>query len=116
MLGFNRGLYNAGHEAQGFEGQYIINIITINSIYVHNKLISHSYIDGSLSPVIYSFFPTSGVGEKIIEKLRERVYSPVNLKTIVEMQIWLTNQNNNDLDLQGENLTMRFHLREVSNS
>ena len=112
LLGFNNIVYVAGvHESEN-----IINIININSIYVHNNLVSHSYIDGSLSPVLYSFFPTSGVGEKIIEKPRERVYSPVNLNTIVGMQTWLTDQNNIDLDLQGENLTMRFHLREVSNS
>ena len=66
--------------------------------------------------MLYSFFPTTGVGEKIIEKPRERVYSPVNLNTTVGMQTWLTDKNKNDLDLQGENLTMRFHLREVSNS
>ena len=112
LLGFDNKVYNAGV----YESENIINIININSIYVHNNLISHSYIDGSLSPVLYSFFPTTGVGEKIIEKPRERVYSPVNLNTIVGMQTWLTDQNNNDLDLQGENLTMRFHLREVSNS
>ena len=79
-------------------------------------MISHSYIDGSLSPVLYSFFPKTGVGEKIIEQPRERVYSPINMNTITNMETWLTDQDNNDLDLQGENLTIRFHLREVANS
>ena len=32
------------------------------------------------------------------------------------MQTWITDQNNKDLDLQGENLTIRFHLRKVANS
>ena len=78
-------------------------------------MISHSYIDGSLSPVIYSFFPTTGVGEKIVEKPRKLVYSPVTLSTINSMQTWITDQNDKDLDLQGESLTIRFHLREVAN-
>ena len=112
LFGFDNKVYEAGvHEAEK-----IINIININSIVVHNNLVSGSYVDGSLSPVIYSFFPTSGVGEKINEKPLERVYCPVNLKTITETQTWLTDQNDNDIDLQGENLTIRFHIREVANS
>ncbi len=116
VLGFNPGLYGTGKEQSVLEGQNIVKIININSIYIHNNLISHSYIDGSLSPVLYSFFPTTGVGQKIIEKPRERVYSPITMDTISSMQTWLTDQNDNDLDLQGENLTIRFHLREVANS
>ena len=116
ILGFDNVPYYAINEAKVYQSENIVKILNINAIYVHNNLISHSYIDGGLSPVIYSFFPTSGVGEKIIEKPRERVYSPVNLKTISDMQTWLTDQNNNNLDLQGENLTIRFHLREVANS
>lgn len=112
VLGFDAKKYTKGiHESES-----IVNIININSIYVHNNLISHSYIDGSLSPVLYSFFPKTGVGEKIIEQPRERVYSPIHLNTINSMETWLTDQDNNDLDLQGENLTIRFHLREVANS
>ena len=116
ILGFDYAIYNAGLKAKVFVGQHIVNIININSIYVHNNIISHSYVDGSLSPVLYSFFPSTGVGHKIIQVPRERVYSPVTLDTISGMQTWLTDQNNNDLDLRGENLTIRFHLREVANS
>ena len=112
VLGFDAQKYTKGRH----ESENLVKIININSIYVHNNLISHSYIDGGLHPVIYTFFPTSGVGEKIIEKPRERVYSPVTLDTISSMQTWLTDQNNINLDLQGENLTIRFHLREVANS
>ena len=113
ILGFDYAILNAGLEAKVFVGQHIVNIININSIYVHNNIISHSYIDGDLSPV---FFPTTGVGHKIIQLPRERVYCPVTLDTISEMQTCLTDQNNIDLDLRGENLTIRFHLREIANS
>ena len=116
ILGFDYAIYNAGLKAKVFVGQHIVNIININSIYVHNNIISHSYVDGNLSPVLYSFFPSTGVGHKIIQVPRERVYSPVTLDTISGMQTWLTDQNNHDLDLRGENLTIRFHLREVANS
>ncbi len=116
VLGYNLNLYGTGKDKNIFEGQNIVNIININSIYVHNNLISHSYTEGSLSQTLYSFFPTTSVGQKIIEKPRERVYSLITLDTISCMETWLTDQDNNDLDLQGENLTIRFHLREVANS
>ena len=115
MLGFERTIFTAKDKDTTFEAKDIVKIININSIYVHNNLIGHSYIDGSLSPVIYSFFPTTGVGEKIVEKPRKLVYSPVTLSTINSMQTWITDQNDKDLDLQGESLTIRFHLREVAN-
>ena len=81
-----------------YEGESIVKIININSIYIHNNLISHSYIDGSLSPVLYSFFPKTGVGEKIVEQPRERVYSPINMNTITNMETWLTEVANSYMD------------------
>ena len=100
VLGFERKVFTAKDNDTTFEGKYIVKIIDINSIYVHNNLISHSYIDGSLSPVIYTFFPTTGAGEKIVEKPRERIYNAVALKTIDSMQTWITDQNNKELDLR----------------
>ena len=32
------------------------------------------------------------------------------------MQTWITDQNNKDLDIQGENLTIWFNIREFVNS
>ena len=74
------------------------------------------YIDGSLSPLLYSYFSATWVGHKIIQVPRERVYSPVTLNTISGMQTWLTDQNN-DLDLRDENYEITFTRRNrMSNS
>ncbi len=116
LLGFSAKLYGTGNEDMVFEGQSIVKIISLNSIYVMNSLCAHSYIDGELEPILYSFFPRSGLGEKIIEQPHERVYSPITLDTISSMQTWLTDQNGVDLDLRQENLTIRFHLREIVNT
>ena len=61
MFGFESKVFTAHANDENFEGKDIVAIIAINSIYVHNNLILHSYIDGSLSPVIYiySFFLTT---------------------------------------------------------
>ena len=108
ILGFENKIYPHGtHQSEN-----IVKIITINSLLVHNNIIGHSYINGSLNPVLYSFFPSTGVGEKIIQEPKQRLYLPVTLKTISGMTTWLTDQDNQDIDLQNENLTIRLHIRE----
>ena len=88
------------------------NILTINSILVNMDIISGSYVNGSTRPTIYSFFPNVSPGYKIIENHHNLLYLPITADTIHSITIWLTDQNGNELNLRGENLSMRFHLRE----
>jgi len=46
----------------------IVNILEINSILVNCDIISGSYLNGSNSPVIYSFFPNVQPGGKIVQE------------------------------------------------
>ena len=49
----------------------------------------------------------------MIDNPRNLLYLPLTADTIHSITIWLTDQNGNDLNLQGENLSMRLHLREI---
>ena len=89
------------------------NILTINSILVNIDIISGSYANGSTQPTIYSFFQDISSGYKIIENPHNRFYFPIIADTIHSIAIWLTNQNGNEFNLRGENLSIRFHLREI---
>ena len=40
------------------------------------------------------------------------IYHPVTVEGISTLSVWLTNQDEEHLDLRGEKLTIRFHLRE----
>ena len=91
----------------------MVNILTINNILVNIDIISGSYINASTQPTIYSFFPNVSLGHKIIENLQYLLYLPIPSDTIHSITIWLTDQNGNELNLRGENLSMRFHLREI---
>ena len=93
----------------------MVNILTINSILVNIDIISGSYVNGSTQPTIYSFFPDVSLGYKIIENPHNLLYLPITADTIHSITIWLTHQNGNELNLRGENLSMRFHLREIKN-
>ena len=50
---------------------------------------------------------------KIIENTHNLLYLPIAADTIHSITIWLTDENGNELNLQEENLSMRFHLREI---
>ena len=83
----------------------------VNSILVHSNVIGQSYLNGSQQPIIYSFFPNVLVGEKIVEKPNVLIYLPVNLDAIPRLTAQLTDQDQKPLDLRGEKLTIKFHIR-----
>ena len=91
----------------------MVNILTINSMLVEIDIISGSYINGFTQPTIYSFFSDVSPVYKIIENRHNLLFLPTTSDTSHSITIWLTDQNGNDLNLRGENLSMRFHLREI---
>ena len=109
LLEFDSKLYTSGFN----ESENMVNILTINSILVNINIISGCYVNGSTQPTIYSFFPNVSPGYKIIENPHILLYPPITADTIDSITIWLTDQNGNELNLRGENLSMRFHLREI---
>ena len=114
VLGFGRKVYAYDRGTNGYtEGDLIVNIISINSILVNSDIIHGSYVNGTQQSTIYSFFPDVDPGMKILQTPQNLVYLPVTLRTINRMETHLTDQNGTPIDLRGENLTIRFHLREV---
>ena len=76
-------------------------------------VIGGSYVNGRTQNTIYSFFPNVSPGYKIVENLRNLAYLPVILDKITKMETVVTEQNGKQLNLCGENLTIRYHLREI---
>ena len=109
LLGFHSKIYTLGFN----EFENMVNSLTINSILVNIDIISGSYVNGATQPTIYSLFPNVSPGYKIIENPPNLLYLPITSDTIHSITIWLTDQNGNELNLRGENLSMRFHLREI---
>lgn len=107
VLGFKAKVYKEART----ESEDSVNIMRVNSIFVHCSLINSSYVNGIQQPVIYSFFPSCVPGEKIIEKPNTLIYLPISLDVIPHMTAWVTDQNNTVLNLRGEKLTLKFHIR-----
>ena len=109
VLGF--GFRNQAYEEGIHESQNVVNIISINSILVNADVIKGSYLNGRTQITIYSFFPNVSPGYKIVENPTNLVYLPVILDKITKMETVVTDQNGKQLNLRGENLAIRFHLR-----
>jgi len=109
ILGFRNQVYKEGiHESDS-----VVNILSINSILVNIDVIGGSYVNGRTQNTIYSFFPNMSPGYKIVENPKNLVYLSVILDKINKMETVLTDQNGKQLNLRGENLTIRYHSREI---
>ena len=108
VLGFNKQKYKAGSH----NGEHLVNIMQVNTIMVNLDIVTNSYIKGVLAPVIYNFFPDVSPGVKIIQSPTNFVYLPITVDTINCMRVWLTDQDHHPLNFRGEQLTIRFHLRD----
>jgi len=108
VLGFNREIYSEGYNESG----NIVRIINISSLNVTSDVIGSSFTNGVTKNIIYSFFPTVGPGYKIVQEPLNLIYLPVILSTISQMETKLEDQNGNLINLRGEELTIRFHIRE----
>ena len=106
-LGFNSRVYKKGR----YLSEHNVNIMQINSIFVHTDVIGSTYVNGSQTPVIYSFFPNVPPGGKIIVQPKVLIYLPVSLSVISRLTSWLTDEEDNLLNLRGEELTIKYHLR-----
>ena len=108
LLGFNSAIYTARYQ----ESESVVNIVSINSILVNIDIISGSYVNGRMQPVIYSFFPTVSPGYKIVERPPHLKYLPVTLETITNLRTYITDQDGNLLNLHGEVVTIRLDIRQ----
>ena len=108
VLGFTGTKYEEGFH----ESENVVNIHTISSILVNIDMISACYVKGATKNTIHSFFPKVSPGYKIIESPDNLVYLPLILDTIDNLNVLITDQDDNLLSLRNEKLTIRFHLRE----
>ena len=108
VLGFTGDVYDEGTHFS----ENVVNIMSITSILIHIDIINGSYVEGSKKPVIYSFYPKVNPGFKIIQKPHNPIYLPIVRKNISTLNVRITDQNNDLLDLRGEEVVIRFHISE----
>ena len=75
-------------------------------------VISGSSINGKPAPVIFNTSPNVMIGHEIVAEPVIPIYLPVTADIIQELNVWVTDQDNEELDLQGEDLIVTFHMRQ----
>lgn len=109
VLGFKAQVYTSGYH----ESANIVNIMNVSSLRITSDVIGSSYSNGSTENIIFSFFPNVGPGYKIIETPVNLIYLPITTNTISQMETKLVDQNGELINLRGEELSIRFHIREA---
>jgi len=112
-LGFKSIIIRYGYN----KSQNIVDITKFNSVLVNVNFVSGSYVNGWQSPAIYSFNPNRvSPGHKIDERPNPSlIFYPINRASIGSVRVWLTDQNNNPIDLRGETVTVKLYIRQVLN-
>ena len=109
VLGFEAKKYKG---KKRYESENKVDILNVNSIFVHCDVINPSRVNGIPAPIIYSFFPNATPGEKIVSQPQHLIYMPLTLNVIPSMTVWVTDQKGNLLDFRGQELTLTFHIRK----
>lgn len=107
VLGFTKKTYKKGRNPS----EHIVNILRVNSIIVNCDIVALSRKNGIASPIVYNFFPNVSPGKKIVDRPRNLIYLPLILNEISEMNVWLSDQSGERLDIRGEELTITFHMK-----
>ena len=125
VLGFNKGEYTYIEKKEDpidpdkvtsyidyYESENIVRIDEVSEIRVTDDVIGSSYLDGETTNDIYSFYPEVAPGYKIVEKPFHLIYLPIVLHKISSMETRIVDQNGNLMNFRGEDIIMRFHIRE----
>ena len=108
VLRFTNAKYTGGFH----ESENVVNILSINNILVNIDIISGSYVIGTKRNTVYSFFRRVSSRYKIIESPVNLVYLPITFDVTDSVEVSITDQDDNLLNLRNEKLTIRFHIRE----
>ena len=110
MLGFTSQILSTGYNVSN----NIVQITNISAIMIHCDLIHGSYVNGKDSNVIYSFPSyTVPTGYKISQFSNTPIYLPVSKSVISSILIKITDEQDNVLNFNGEQITIGLHLRQV---
>lgn len=109
-LGFEKEILSFGYNKSSKN----VDIMKINSILINVDFIYGSYVKGDRSQAIHSFFPNVGPGYKIRERPQpELIFYPVSSHYINHVRVWLTDQDNKLIDLQGERVSIKIVIRKA---
>lgn len=91
-----------------------VNILKVHSIRVECNIVRGSFDNGIESHVLHEFYPTVGPGYKIVETPSTIIYLPVNARKVYNITVQLKDQTGSLINLRGETLSVRLHIKNGS--
>jgi hypothetical protein len=96
------------------ESTNTVNIFRVNVLRINCNIVKGAYHNGREVHTIHEFFPRVPPGYKIIETPQNLLYLPINTHTIDYIKIEIHDQEDRLVNFNSEVITIRLHLREVS--
>lgn len=114
LLGFTQILVTTSGD-----GPFVANINdSINSLIIHCDLVSGnaSYANSTKSDILFSFVPDSIPGTNIDVTPLTKIYLPIdpNRKQVSEVRMYLTDNLDRRINLNGEPATYLLHVRPIA--
>lgn len=90
---------------------------SINTLDIHNSLITTNFNNSSKSDIIETFTPETVPGSNIVLNPPYKIFFPIqpHMNVISEMRTYITDNSNNIINFNGEPTTYVFHFRPVMN-
>lgn len=112
LLGWNQAVYNFTGSQEGTSSANINN--NINSLLIHCDIVGSSYQNNILSDVLYTFVPNVPPGSNIsVEASPALIYLPLRIPDLIQkIRMYLTDQQNNIINLNSQPVTYLLHLRK----
>jgi len=114
ILGFNNAqVLTAGTTASPNQPNVTNGVDALN---INTSLIdsNSNLLNDNHSTCIYQFVPQSGPGSNLNERISYPIYLPLNAHgNIYNVQFSISDQNGNILDLNGEHVSLSFHIKEI---
>lgn len=108
LLGFTPRILEAN---VWYESDQPVRILKVNALRVETNISTGAFLNGEPVHSIHQFFFAVPPGFKVIEKPNHVTYLPINTHTIEHIQLRLVDQSGEVVNIRGEELTVRLHLK-----
>lgn len=95
------------------ESDHLTNIFNVNVINIDCNLVSGAYSNGRQVHTLHQIIPNVPPGYKIVETPANVIYLPLSTRIIDTINIKIADQDGRQLNLRGETVTVRLHLKQV---
>lgn len=95
------------------ESDFIIKISRVNVIKIECNIVEGAYSNGNAMHTLHEFYPTVGIGYKIVEVPQNVIYLPLTVRSIHDINIRIVDQNNQLIDFRGEPVSVRLHIKKL---